>query len=306
MDELKAWLPSKRGLSEGALLAVIGLLWGKLRPEGWLTLAEMLPYLAFVGMGTFWLSAMRTRTSPPPTNDDGSDRDLTAIAIQAQRTRADLAEERLSRLLLDHEAALNRFQQAEASSREMAVRANTAESHHRQALEAVNVLQQEVAALRQDAKHDQPLVDWAQALLRSDEKVVEGRLSCVSSRASFRDIGLAVGAHFRVEVTFRYSGVIPIRIGEDLTGFLGFHHERFPHKPEGSAVYLDRGGTATLVIFQAIGKDSERVAIQNDLDLHGEAVVQGQNVRLSVRGERPDGTVVDEWVTLPYDISSKA
>lgn len=216
---------------------------------------------------------------------EGGERAASAIEIQVERTRAELAEGRVESLTNEREELTLALARSAVATKERDLLRGRAEEAERR-----------VAS-------DAPVLAWAVEAISDDARPVANNLLTVEeATCTFENMWEKVGAHITIKVRFRHHGLFPVTIGEDYTGYLMYGHGRFPLIPEVHSVHAWHGSAATLSMFQPLVNPSEGSAIQEALDADGTAKLRGHVIRLSIRGQRPDGSEISEWIALPDEI----
>lgn len=227
---------------------------------------------------------------------------LANSLVQVERTRAELAEDQVKRLVADNDSLRHNFQRSEESAREHATKAHDAWLAEGKAQIELAEARSELTELSLRRAGEQPLLSWAESMMQIEVGLSDRWIRPMESTCYFGQIHQRISSRVVVVAKYLYLGVLPIEVGETSEGWVSFERERFLTPPEVSRSYVHRGQTFEVRLFQSLTKDSEVRAIQEILDGTGKATVDCGNVRVSIRATRPDGVQLEEWLRLPDSV----
>jgi len=233
---------------------------------------------------------------------------LDRVDADTQRQKAVMAEEVAKRASTENEVLLSRFRQAEQ-------RAQESESAARAALGAEATLLQEIEALKDDHKRQvdravemlteeksentkrAPLFEWAHQELE-EASILTRWIEVRRYAASFDHVDTPLSAYFRVEITMRYAGSLPVEVGRTFDGALAINGRTFTLPTEIlDSTMLVRGETKTVRLFQKLATDSEKKFIRDAISAQS-LEIDLDYVSLSLRAQHPDGTQLKQQLRL--------
>ncbi len=226
---------------------------------------------------------------------------LEGVELQTERTRAIVAEGRVTQLLATNEALSSRFVSAEGEARRHAEIAAKATANETQAISDLEVARSQVIRLSALREGDSPNLTWLDAQIAYERDNISRRFEVVKYVVHVHEISESVSASLMLEVVLRYWGLFSATVGEEEDGALVFLDRHLSMPPViGAAYFRDRGQTQSVWIRQLLGGDKE--AVLTEWNENGKVAINAARLKLAIRCEAPDGSAITGWLNLDSNI----